>query len=60
MLYELPLQRDECEICTFYISQWQISGDKTIMLQGRRYHKACLIDYKLRTGVDYVPKTQES
>jgi hypothetical protein len=54
MKEEPKIKRDECPICTFYISQWQIGCNKTITIGDKIFHKACLIDFKIRYGVDYA------
>jgi hypothetical protein len=46
--------KDECPVCTFYVSNWQEATNKTIRVNGQIYHKSCLIDYKLRYGKDYI------
>ena len=56
MNYEINPKRDQCPICTFYISQWQTANGKTIVINGKLYHKTCVIDHKLRTGKDVEPQ----
>ena len=55
MLYEMPAG-SICPICRIRVSDWQKAGGKTIEIDGDTYHKSCLVDYKLRTGEDYLPR----
>ena len=46
-----------CPICNIRVSDWQAAGGKTLFINEELFHKACLIDYQLRTGEDYQFKT---
>lgn len=52
----------ECPLCYARLSEWEVRNNKTEIVGGTEVHKACLVDYKLRMGVDYaevLKKVQE-
>lgn len=48
-----------CTLCKLRISDWCESTGKTIHVDGKVYHKICLIDYYLRTGRQFLGEKDE-
>lgn len=42
-----------CALCGHRVSDWEMASNKTREVNGKLVHKTCLIDYKLRHGVEY-------
>jgi hypothetical protein len=51
---EVVMDQPVCPVCTHRVSDWQIAAGKTIAVAGSTYHKACLINYRLQTGIDFL------
>ena len=53
-----------CRLCLVRISDWMIESGKVLIIRhdpcllrsDDAYHKACLIDFKLKYGRDFLPE----
>ncbi|HEX5429846.1 MAG TPA: hypothetical protein VFX17_02070 [Patescibacteria group bacterium] len=44
-----------CAICEKRVSDWMMACGKTLIIDGQIVHKACVEDYRVKTGKNYVP-----